>query len=272
MIATFLRIISHLLPNARAWGITVDKPLRRFFEGLSPLGVDIKQYYDLILYDILPSTTREMSLWEQQFGLRSYGLTEQQRRDRLDRTWKTLGGQDPFYIQNTLQANGFSVYVHEWWIPGTEPALNSHTAATPRNPLTYLRDDATGIVYIVECGEAIAQCGEATALAGNSLNPSGYVLVNKIYEPIPRLMAAGESLAQCGEPLAECGDTLSYYESPVKYNIPNDPSTWPYFLYIGGATFGDLATVDPKRKDEFEELCLKICPTQQWLGILVTYT
>ena len=272
MIDTFLRIFAHLLPNARAWRITVDKSLRKFFEGLAPLGVDIKLYYDLILYDILPETTRELELWEQQFGLKAYGLTEPQRRDRLDRTWKTLGGQDPYYIQATLQANSFDVYVHEWWVPGTEPAVNSHAAATPRNPFTYLQQDTFGIVYLAECGEALAQCGEATAQAGNSLSPAGYVLVNKITEPLPRPMAAGESLAQCGEPLAECGDILSYYESPVRYTIPIDPATWPYFLYIGGATFGTLATVDPKRKDEFEELCLKICPTQQWLGILVTYT
>jgi hypothetical protein len=254
MIDTFLQILTHLLPNARAWHITVDKTLRKFFEGLAPIGVDIKLYYDLILYDILPSATRELALWEQQFGLISYGLTEQQRRDRLGRTWKTLGGQDPFYIQSTLQANGFDVYVHEWWVPASKPAVNSSVAATPRNPFSYLREDTGIIVYLVECGEALAQCGETLAQAGESNTPSGYALVNKIVAPIQ-------------DPLA-----LSYYESPVEYNIPLDPNTWPYFLYIGGETFGTLATVDPKRKDEFEDLCLKICPTQQWLGILVTYT
>lgn len=272
MIDTFLRIITHLLPNARAWRITVDKTLRKFFEGLAPLGVDIKLYYDLILYDILPSTTREIDLWEQQFGLRAYGLTEQQRRDRLDITWKALGGQDPYYIQTTLRAHGFDVYVHEWWVPGTEPAVNSHAAATPRNPLTYLRDGDISVTYFAECGEALAQCGEADAQAGETASPSGYVLVNKVYETIAVEMQAGELLAQCGEDSAQCDNVLTYIERNIRYTIPTDPSYWPYFLYIGGQTFGDLATVDPKRRDEFEELCLKISPNQQWLGILVTYT
>ena len=35
---TFLRVFKHLLPNARAWRITVDKKLRQFFEGLSGVG------------------------------------------------------------------------------------------------------------------------------------------------------------------------------------------------------------------------------------------
>ena len=272
MIDMFLRIITHLLPNARAWRITVDKSLRKFFEGLAPIGVDIKSFFDLILFDILPSTTRSLDLWEQQFGLRSYGLTEQQRRDRLEGVWKTLGGQDPYYIQSTLQANGFNVFVHEWWVPGTEPAVNSTAQATPRNPLTYLIDGDVTRVYFAECGEVLAQCGEADALAGETVSPTGYTLVNKIYEPVPAKVQCGEALAQSGELLAQCNETLSYYERLVRYNIPIDPNTWPYFLYIGGEIFGDLATIDPKRRDEFEELCLKICPTQQWLGILVTYT
>jgi hypothetical protein len=164
------------------------------------------------------------------------------------------------------------VFVHEWWQPGTEPAVNSKAAATPRNPLLYLKETTAPIIYVVEAGEALAQCGEATAQAGESVNPLGYPLVNKIYHPVPREMAAGETLAQCGETLAQCGEILSYYESQVEYTVPTDPVYWPYFLYIGGETFGTLATVDPKRRDEFEELCLKICPNQQWLGIMVTYT
>lgn len=272
MKVTFLRIFTHLLPNARAWRITIDKNLRKFFEGLAPLGVDIKLYFDLILFDILPRTTRQLSKWEEQFGLQAYGLTEQQRRDRLDRAWKTLGGQDPDYIQQSLQDNGFDVYVHEWWVPGTEPAVNDPSAATPRNPQTYLIDGDVKLVYFAECGEALAECGEADALAGETVSPTGYVLVNKILEPVAAEVQCGEVEAEAGEGLANCGDTLSYYERPVSYNIPTDPATWPYFLYIGGETFPGLATVDPKRRDEFEELCLKICPTQQWLGILVDYT
>lgn len=269
---TFLRIFKHLLPNARAWRITVDKKLRQFFAGLSGVGEDVKTFFDGVWLDIFPETTREIDAWEQQFGLRDTGLTEQQRRDRLDATWKALGGQDPKYIQDTLQANGFDVYVHEWWEPGTEPAPGVKQCVTPRNPLMWLRREFTGVTLLVECGETFAQCGEPFAEAGNRLEPAGYPLVNKIFETVPDLLPlCGESIAECGEPEALCGNYFEFRESLRQYIVPTDPAKWPYFLYIGGETFGTLAQVDPKRRDEFEALCLKICPAQQWLGILVEY-
>lgn len=269
---TFLRVFKHLLPNARAWRITVDKKLRQFFEGLSGAGSDVKTFFDGVWLDIFPEITREIGAWEQQFGLRDTGITEQQRRDRLDATWKALGGQDPRYIQDTLQANGFDVYVHEWWEPGTEPAPGVKQCVTPRNPLMWLRREFTGVSILVECGEALSQCGEAFAEAGNSLEPRGYPLVNKIFETVPDVLPlCGGAIAEAGEPEALCGNYFEFTEKLRDYIVPNDPAKWPYFLYIGGETFGDIAQIDPKRRDEFEALCLKICPTQQWLGILAEY-
>lgn len=268
----FLRVFKHLLPNARAWRITVDKKLRQFFAGLSGVGEDVKTFFDGIWLDIFPETTREIDAWEKQFGLRDTGLTEQQRRDRLDATWKALGGQDPKYIQDTLRANGFDVYVHEWWEPGSEPAPGVKQCVTPRNPLMYLRREFTGVNLLVECGEPTALCGEPFAQAGNSLNPRGYPLVNKVFETVPdELVLCGEAIAEAGEPDALCGNYFQFRDVLREYIVPNDPAKWPYFLYIGGETFGTIAQVDPKRKDEFEALCLKICPAQQWLGILVEY-
>jgi len=268
----FLRVFKHLLPRARAWRITVDKKLRQFFAGLSGVGKDVKTFFDGVWLDIFPETTGELDAWEQQFGLRSTGLTEAQRRDRLGASWKALGGQDPKYIQDTLQANGFDVYVHEWWEPGTEPAPGVHGSATPRNPLMWLRREFTGVSLLVECGEPNALCGESFAQAGNSLSPAGYPLVNKIYISEPDLITlCGEPAAEAGEPEAICGNYFTFRFRFKEYIVPRDPDKWPYFLYIGGETFGTLAQVDPKRKDEFEALCLKICPAQQWLGILVEY-
>lgn len=268
----FLRIFKHLLPHARAWRITVDKKLRQFFEGLSGVGSDVKTFYDEIWIDIFPDTTREVSGWEKQFGLRNTGLTEQQRRDRLTATWKALGGQDPRYIQDTLQANGFDVFIHEWWEPGTEPAPGVKQCVTPRNPLMFLRREFTGITLFVECGEPNALCGEPFAEAGNSLDPKGYPLVNKIFQTVPDLFTlCGEDVAAAGEVNASCGNFITFSDILREYIVPSDPAKWPYFLYIGGETFGELAQVDPKRRDEFEALCLKICPAQQWLGILVEF-
>lgn len=269
----FLRAFKHLLPNARAWRLITEKRLRSFFEGLSGAGEDVKQFLDNVWLDIFPESTRELTQWEDQFGLPQSGLTEQKRRDRLAAAWKALGGQDPNYIQETLRARGFDVYVHEWWEPGTEPALGVKGCATARNPLMWIRREFTQVAILVECGEELAACGEEFAQAGNSLTPRGYPLVNKITRTVPDVEPlCGEESAACGEELAVCGNYVGFREETKPYIVPRDPDKWPYFLYIGAETFGDIARVPPSRRDEFEALCLKICPSQQWLGILVEYT
>lgn len=268
----FFRVFRHLLPNARAWRLVVEKRLRSFFEGLAGSGDAVKSFIDAVYLDLFPQDTRELSAWERQFALPEAGLNEQQRRDRLAATWRAVGGQDPAYIQATLRERGFDVYVHEWWEPGTEPAIGVKACATPRNPLMWIRREFTDTTILVECGEALAACGEEFAEAGNALSPRGYPLVNKIVETVPDIEPlCGEELAACGEELAQCGNYFGFRESRRPYIVPNDPEKWPYFLYIGGETFGTLAQVSPSRRDEFENLCLKICPAQQWLGILVEY-
>ncbi len=269
----FLRIFQHLLPNSKAWRITADKKLRQFFDGLKSIGEDVKQFTDDVWNDTFPDTTRELDAWENEFGLINTGLTEQQRRDRIDASWKALGGQSPKYIQDTLQDNGFDVFVHEWWVPGTEPPPGTKECVTPRDPRTVLREEFTGkTFFIVECGEPLAQCGEPTAQAGDSLEPRGYPLVNKIFSSEPAfLVLCGEPDVQCGEPDALCGNFFGYNETIKNYFVTDDPEKWPYFLYIGGEVFGELAQVEGSRRNEFENLCLKICPTQQWLGIIVEY-
>lgn len=238
---TFLNVFKHLLPNARAWRLTVSKQLRQLFEGLSGLADDVQEFFDEVFSDIDPDQTRELSAWEFQFGLPDVGQTEADRRTRLAAAWEALGGQSPRYIQDTLRNSGFDVYVHEWWVPGTEPAVGVQSCVTARNPNAVL------------------------------LYPR-YPLVNIILESAPNLIVlAGEAAAEAGEPSAEAGNYDGFVETRKEYTLPSDPNEYPYFLYIGAQTFGDLATVDASRKDEFEALCLKICPCHAWLGMIVQY-
>lgn len=234
----FLRIFQHLLPRAKAWLITTDKYLRQFFEGLTGIGEDIKEHVDLIYLDLLPQHTRALDEWEDQFNLPDTGLTTQERRDRLDATWAALGGQSIKYIQDTLQANGFTVYIHEWFDPATIPAVNVKSCVTPRDPtlLSNLEMLANKITtanptYLACAGEALMEAGEATALAGNY---SSIVFSDKVYA------------------------------------IP--PTTgWPYIFYVGGATYGTSANVDANREDEFKALIMKLKPAQQWAGLMINY-
>lgn len=269
----FLRLYQHLLPDGRAWRTTVNKRLRQFFQGLTVVPEDVKESADSVWLDLLPESTDKLDDWERQFGLPGSVVDENNRRQRLAATWRSLvGGQSPRYIQDTLQASGFDVYVHEWWDPSTPPTPGAPGNPTVRNPLMYLRREFTGVTLLVECGEPTAACGEAFAEAGNSLNPRGYPLVNKVLSTQPDLVIlCGDLSVACGEPDALCGNFFDFKDEVKEYIVPDDPAKWPYFLYIGGETFGTIAQVDPKRRDEFEALCLKICPTQQWLGVLVEY-
>lgn len=269
----FLRIFQHLLPNGKAWRITADKQLRQFFDGLKSIGDDLKVFTDSAYNDLFPATTRELDAWDLQFGLKNVDITDQQRRDRIDAAWKALGGQSPRYIQDTLQDNGFNVFVHDWWVPGTEPGPGVKQCVTPRDPRLVLREEFNGItIFVVECGEPLAECGEPTAQAGDTITLRGYPLVNKVFESVPLFFVlCGEVEAECGEPNALCGNFLNYIEINKNYFVPDDPNKWHYFFYIGGEIFGELAEVENKRRNEFEDLCLKICPTQLWLGILVEY-
>lgn len=235
---TFFRLYQHLLPHARAWRITIDKRLRQFFQGLSGFSEDVKDAGDDVFLDVFPQTTRELDLWEEQFALPQVALTEQERRDRLEAAWKQQGGQDPRYIQDILQANGFPVYVHEFWVPGSEPAPGVKACATARNPNITIASPGQLTRYHVECEEPDALCGETEALCGNLFPRPGYALINN-QESLP---------------------------------LPTDVDKWSYILYIGGETYGDTAAIPASRRNEFETLCLKICPTQQWLGVIVEYT
>jgi hypothetical protein len=269
----WLRVYKHLLPTGKAWRLTIDKTLRQFFEGLTGLPEDSRQFFDEIWRDLDPQTTRALEEFEQQFALETTGLTEQERRDRLDGAWKALGGQDPRYIEDTLRAAGFDVYVHEWWvpIPGRPGggSINGDVSPVARNPNDYLYDGSQGSQYLMYDGGDDSQDGDDVSQDGGTSQPLGYPLVNKLLF-LPTV-SDGSSQMQDGGADAQDGGVIGTY-TPLQYILPTDPAKFPYFLYIGGQNFPDLASIPLARRDEFEKLCLKICPLEQWLGILVNYS
>jgi len=254
-----INIFKHLLPRARAWNITIDKSLRRLILGLASLPADIREYFDLIFTDIDPARTRTLESWEFQFALPGANISEEERRARLDAAWKALGGQSPGYIQNTLRAAGFDVYIHEWW-----------DGVLTRSPFTYLDDGTGGLPYIMGDGTEDAQDGGAQAMDGATENPAGYPLVNKIPLTYNRYICDGAPKMLDGGDNAMDGLVI-IFRTRKQYIMPPDADTYPHYIYIGAASFPDKAEVPENRRDEFEDLCLKICPTGKWLGILVNY-
>jgi len=282
----FSRVYQRLLPRARAFFFWQSgSQLRQFFEGLAGLPTDARAFVDLVWGDTQPADTRELSEWEEQFALPASGLSEADRRTRLDAEWKAVGGQSPRYLQDILQANGFNVFVHEWWelpVIGGDP--------TPRDPRVYL-SDSDGPALAVLCGEPEALCGEdgsatsppivAPVVCGQTTDPVGYVLVNKIRTSLTIASGCGDDDYECSdrgptedsvENFAFCGQPVSITVGTRQYEIPDDPDPWRHFLYWGAESFPDQAAVDGLRRDEFEDLLLKLNPGQQWLGILVDYT
>jgi hypothetical protein len=231
-----LRLFQHLLPRALAWSTTAPKRLRQYFEGLASLPSDVRTFVDLVYLDLVPGTTRELVAWETQFAL-SPGGSEAERRAKLAATWAIQGRQSPDYIQRTLQAAGFDVYVHEWWASGPP-----YVARDPREHTT---QPLIGIYQCEADGVEQWQCfdsGPGDLLAphcdGYLANDPGY-LVNL--------------------------DLTRRAPPPV----PSDPGFWPYFVYIGGETFPELAPVPISRVAELKALLLRIVPAQQWIVLLI---
>lgn len=236
------RLFEHLLPRALAWTLKPGpdegdpgKRLRQYFEGLSGLPTDIRTFIDLVLLDCFPPTTRELEAWEKQFALNAGG-SEAERRDKLAAAWALQGQQSPDHIQRTLHAAGFTtVFIHEWWASGPPYVA--------RNPLDHVTQPLIGQYQCEpssqwECFDRLPGQPLAAHCDDTAINDPGYI-VNL--------------------------DLTRRAQPPV----PTDPAFWPYFLYFGAETFGDLAAVPASRVAELKELLLRICPTQQWLVLMI---
>lgn len=246
------------LPQSRTFSLIVDKTLRRFYQGL-----DFPQYYrdlfDKTYKQIDPQVTDNLERWEDQFYLPSSGLTEQERRDRLEATWKMTGGQSPAYLQSILRGYGFDVYVHDWW--QTEEQINE-----------------------MRMGSSNAFMGGANAFMGGQstsypspwdpnaiLAPPYYPLVNRVATTQYAQLTMGGENAFLGGEEAFMGNLVET-ESGDFYPIPSDPVKWRGFVYVAAEIMPNSATVPIVRKAEFEELILSIFPADKWVGILVDFT
>src|SRR5262245_20727668 len=236
----FFRVFQHLLPRAEPWKITIQKTLRKFFEGLAAGAPDAaRTFVDQVYEDVFPPTTRELEAWEEQYGLVPNG-NEVTRRLALTAEWKATGGQSPAYIEGILQTAGFDVYVHEWWSSGTPWVARDARHYTDKPPI------------------GTTQC---------SAFPS---------QPVCRKLHGDPQFPQfqCNRFLANdpgylVNKTLVNVAPPP---VPDDPKFWPFFIYIGGETFPNRAIVDPSRREELERLVLKLRPTEQWIVLLVDYS
>lgn len=108
----------------------------------------------------------------------------------------------------------------------------------PRDPNDYLTNPLLGTT---QCGEDLAECGEAAAVCGTEIVGDPDYIVNL---------------------------DLTVRAPPL---LPTDRSLFPYFFYVGGATFGDTVTISENRRAEFERVLLKLRPNNNWIGTFIDY-
>lgn len=246
----WLRIFQHLLPQAQAWRITVAKTLRSFFEGLTGLPTDARQFIDDVHDDLYPSSTRQLSSWEAQFGLTpSAGTTDADRRAHLAGAWQAQGGQSPRYLQDVVQAAGFPLYIHEWWVPST---------TTARDPRAYTNRPLRGR-YVCKAKTLLGVPQAQAVCKAKFLGTA---------PPRPQVQAV------CTDWL---GNDPHYF---VNLNltrkapppISDDTATWPFYVTWCGETYGDFVDIPLARKSELEALLEKLNPSHLWIIALINWT
>lgn len=244
-VARLLKTIRHLFPKSFQWNLVYARDFLSLMKGITPSLDGAANNADTLFTDLIAGTASEAAVtnWERQFALAaSSALTLEERRSRLAGVWASPGGQSPGYITDTLQANGFPVYVHEWW----NDAPNGYPVA--KDPRDFLLPEYGGT------------------------DTDGILLVNII--PTAEqfdVMTAGETFAFAGEPEAVAGYFGGYAIGRVEYSYVGPETRHPYYLYIGGEIFPNTVDIPIARRDEFEALCKKICPAQQWIVLRVRY-
>ncbi len=240
----WLRIFQHLLPDAAAWRITVQKTLRRFFEGLTDLPTAARQYIDDVHLDLFPTTTRELATWENQFALTPGANDDATRRANLDAAWKAQGGQSPSYLQGVMQAAGFDVYLHEWWSSGPPYVA--------RDPHDYTVQPLVGSNQCRPLTGAPAgeprRCREKAPLSSHHPWRCNRWLTNEIFYLVNKNLTR---------------------EAPPP--VSDDPDTYPLWIYWSSPVLAVPAEVPALRRQEFEQLLLKICPAHLWMGVNIDW-
>lgn len=265
---SFFRVFQHLLPDSIAWrpkdkftewevgdeheigesGLVISGEfgvglkLWRFIKGLAGFPDQPRKFVDDVFQDLFPDTTRELAEWEAEFGLEPIG-SESARRQALAAEWRATGGQSLPYLEGVLRTAGFNVWFHECW-QSTSPFV-------ARDPRAYTNLPLIGTYQCTGTDQDEPQC-----------SPSG-IDANGVAFDQP----------QCNEFLVNEPDYIVNLDLTPRAQapVPDDPATWPFFIYVGGETFPARAQVSVSQRGAFERLLTKLCPEHHWIVTLIDY-
>lgn len=154
---SFFKAIKLLLPRSKAFDLTQETSLRKFFSGMADLPEDVRYNNELVYMDLWPDTSRAVQEWEQQFGILFSDVKYANLRSNiLKALWRiSIGGQSVQYLQDLLQNFDPGIRVYE------------------NNPVKNPRD--ANVVYASLCGSTISVCGNKKMCCGYKVGDQDFV-------------------------------------------------------------------------------------------------
>lgn len=254
--------IDNLMPDGSLWQPKTSGDFDHLLEGIAknwePTREKLFKLGDLRN----PWTTEILEDLEREFGITTnfnYSL-EMRRTILAQRVYTRNQGGTIDEMQKALTDSGFNVFVYP-----NDPAVD---------PAQFLTE-----AFFMTCGADNAYAGEPSAICGAV---GGELLVNgPIYLQSPAFgMVCGSEIAFAGEPEACAGFYDSLNLVPYVYEIPTDPTRWPFIFFVGGvATFGiggeltDIAQINipPYREQELKNLILRLKPMHSWAALVISF-
>jgi hypothetical protein len=219
-LSRWLKVYDLLLPRSRAWGLLPGKTLTKLFEAFAGASKEVQDHIAGVLAEMFPSTTTYPRDWSKQLGS-LIDLDE----DELAAELAAQGGQNPNYMQTQIQSICSNCFVHEWWVPGSNPP-------EARNPIPLVD---SSLVLVNDVTDMVPnykyQFGDGTGFVDNSLE-----------DPI------------------EFGDYDGYIWRLKQYPCPDIPEEYPIYWYVGGETWPDYAYISSEKLRPLIRMIFKIKP------------
>lgn len=216
----WVKVFDRLLPRSRAWDLIPDKTLRKFFHGLSILPLNARNHIASVFLEMLPLETSYLHDWSEQFG-----SPNDLSSSELELEWRAFGGQDPAYIQDAIWSICDNCYVHEWWVPGSDPV-------EARNPFS-----------------------------PDNLIDTSYVLVNDLYEIVKNyLYQFGDGTQFVDDNSVQFGDYDGYIRRLKRYPCPNVEEEYSVYWYVCGETWPEYAYIPESKLRPLMRMIFKLKP------------
>lgn len=216
-----------LLPNGTAWLVPAGGSVSKVLAGLSPAMERAKTFADSGYLDALPAHTRELGEWEEELGI--------------------------------FPRQGMSDEARRAQITRLRATTGGQSPAYIQSQLQAFGFD----VYLHECW--------ASRDPFVARDPRSYTT-----QPLIGTHRCGAPGSRCGAPGARCNRFLvnwpGYWQTlmwkgEAPDRVPDDPDFWPFFIYLGGETFGTTFDVLASRWREFQYQVQRLKPCQNWVVV-----